>query len=58
MFYNYVIVSKWSYPHTVQGWYCVSKFCKKVTSCTGYVNIDPGNEDDLLDAIFSVGPVR
>ena len=36
----------------------MSKFCKKVTTCTGYVSIATGNEDDLLDAIYTIGPVR
>ena len=41
-----------------QGWQCVSKFCKKVATCLGYVDVSTGSEEDLLNAVYTLGPVR
>lgn len=41
-----------------QGWQCVSKFCKKVATCLGYVDVSTGSEGDLLNAVYTLGPVR
>lgn len=43
---------------TMQGWQCVSKFCNKVATCLGYVDVSDGNENDLLNAVYTLGPVR
>ncbi|CAI8041681.1 Cathepsin L [Geodia barretti] len=39
------------------GWQCVSKFCQKVATCLGYVDVSDGNENDLLNAVYTLGPV-
>ena len=36
----------------------MSKFCQKVATCLGYVDVSDGDEDDLLSAVFTLGPVR
>lgn len=41
-----------------QGWQCVSKFCKEVATCLGYVDVSAGSEEDLLNAVYTLGPVR
>jgi len=45
------------YPYTATDQTCMYNKSCVVTKITGYTNIDPGNEDDLTNAIATAGPV-
>lgn len=39
-------------------WHCMAMYCKKVAFCSGHTTVKAGSESDLLDALYSIGPVR
>ena len=39
-------------------WHCMASYCKKVAHCSGYKSVQSGSEADLLDALYTVGPLR
>ena len=46
-----------SYPYTARGGDCLFKKENIGATCTGFVNIKKGDENDLLNAVATVGPV-
>jgi cathepsin L len=55
---KYGLESEDDYPYTAkQAWSCKYKADKVVTKITGYTDIQHGSEDDLQNALATVGPV-
>lgn len=60
--FNYVksnggVDTEASYPYTARGGDCLFKKEDIGATCTGFVNIKQGDEDDLLNAVANVGPI-
>ena len=36
----------------------MSRFCKKKATCLSYVDVSTGNEKELMNAVYTLGPVR
>lgn len=47
-----------SFSVGMQMWHCMASYCKKVAHCSGYKSVQSGSEADLLDALYTVGPLR
>ena len=39
-------------------WHCMESYCKKVAYCSGCRKVESGSETDLLDALYTIGPIR
>ena len=39
-------------------WHCMESYCKKVAYCSGCRRVESGSETDLLDALYTIGPIR
>lgn len=36
----------------------MAMYCKKVAFCSGHTVVKSGSESDMLDALYSIGPIR
>ncbi len=60
--FNYVkanggIDTEASYPYTARDGKCLFKKADIGATCTGYVNVKQGSEQDLENAVATIGPI-
>lgn len=41
-----------------QVWKCMDQYCNNKVNCSGYIEVQSGNETALQEAVYSVGPIR
>jgi C1A family cysteine protease len=46
-----------SYSYVGYMWHCMESYCKKVAYCSGCRRVESGSETDLLDALYTIGPI-